>query len=82
MEQELLFPTQPRTEMTARAHSSHLGIQYTTSTARDIMNWPRMTADLTEAVQKCHVCQQSKPALLNRSHDDLPDSKPTMASCC
>ena len=39
-------------EMKARAHRSHLGIQYTTSSARDIMYWPRMTADLTEAVQR------------------------------
>ena len=38
--------------MTARAHRSDLGIQYTTSSARDIMYWPRMTADLTEAVQR------------------------------
>ena len=27
------------------------------------MYWPRMTADLTEAVQRCEICQQMKPAL-------------------
>jgi len=52
-----------RTELTARAHRSHLGIQYTTNAARDIMYWPRMTADLTDAVQRCETCQQMKPAL-------------------
>ena len=52
-----------RTEMTLRAHCSHLGIQYTINTARDIMYWPRMTADLTEALQRCETCQQIKPAL-------------------
>ena len=48
--------------MSARAHTSHLGIQYTTGTAREIMYWPRMTADLTEAVQKCPICQEAQPA--------------------
>ena len=52
-----------RAEMTSRAHRSHLGIQYTINTVRDIMYWPRMTADLTEAVQRCETCQQTKPAL-------------------
>ena len=49
------IPHSMRTEMTARAHRSHLGIQYTINTARDIMYWPRMTADLTEAVQRCET---------------------------
>jgi len=52
----IIIPHSVRTEMTARAHCSHLGIQYTINTARDIMYWPRMTADLTEAVQRCETC--------------------------
>ena len=47
----IIIPHSMRTEMTAQAHRSHLRIQYTINTARDIMYWPRMTADLTEAVQ-------------------------------
>ena len=27
------------------------------------MYWPRMTANITEAVQRCETCQQIKPAL-------------------
>ena len=50
-------------EMTSRACRSHVGTQYTISTARDIMYWPRMSADLTEAVQRCETRQQRKPAL-------------------
>lgn len=46
--------------MTARSHRSHLHIQCNIST---IMDWPRMTADLTEAVQRCETCQQGTPAL-------------------
>ena len=54
----IIIPHSMRTEMTLRAHRSHLGIrQYTINTARDIIYWQRMTADLTEAVQ------QIKPAL-------------------
>ena len=60
----IVIPHSMRTEMTTRAHRSHLGIQYTTNTARDIMYWPRMTADLTDALQRCDSCQQMKPALL------------------
>ncbi|XP_038055831.1 uncharacterized protein K02A2.6-like [Patiria miniata] len=49
--------------MTARAHASHMGVQYTTNTARDIMYWPRMHTELVEAVQRCAICQESQPAL-------------------
>ena len=58
----VIIPAVMRSEMTARAHPSHLGIQYTTGTAREIMYWPRMTVDLTEAVQKCPTCQEAQPA--------------------
>ena len=59
----IIIPHSTRTKFTACAHCSHLGIQYTINTARDIMYWPRMTADLTEVVQRCETCQQMKPAL-------------------
>ncbi|XP_038055826.1 uncharacterized protein K02A2.6-like [Patiria miniata] len=49
--------------MTARAHASHMGVQYTTNTSRDIMYWPRMHTELVEAVQRCAICQESQPAL-------------------
>lgn len=59
----IIIPHAMRTEMTGRSHCSHLGIQYTISTARDIMYWARLTADLTEAVQRCETHQQRTPAL-------------------
>ena len=59
----IIIPASIRREMTARAHRSHLRIQYTTSSTRDIMYWPRMTADLTEAVQRCDICQHQRPVL-------------------
>ena len=58
-----IIPASMKRDMTARAHRSHLGIQCTTSSSRDIMYWPQMTADLTEAVQRRDICQQTRPAL-------------------
>ena len=58
----IVIPTSLRPDMIKRAHRSHMGIQYTQNTAREIMYWPRMTADLQDAVQKCQICQQASPA--------------------
>ena len=60
----VIIPVSMRGEMTTRAHRSHLGFQYTNSSARD-MYWPRMTADLTGAVQRCEICQQTRHDLAN-----------------
>ena len=80
----IIIPVSMRREMTARAHRSHLRIQYTTSSARDIMYWPRMTADLTEAVQRCDICQQTRNCPHKRAFNDVPDSLPwqIVASDC
>ena len=56
----IIIPAQMRPEMIIRAHASHLGIQYMTGTAREIMYCPRMTTDLTEAVSRCSTCQQAQ----------------------
>lgn len=58
----IIIPSSMRKEMIERAHASHLGIEYTTGTAREIMYWPKMNAELTEAVKNCKVCQESQPA--------------------
>ena len=58
----IIIPTTLRPEMTERAHAAHMGIQYTNNTARKIMYWPRMSAELTEAVQRCNTCQEAQPA--------------------
>ena len=58
----IIIPSSMRPEMINRAHASHLGIQYTTGTAREIMYWPRMTTDLSEAVAWCSTCQETQSA--------------------
>jgi len=45
----IIIPQSMRAEMTSQAHHSLLRIQYTMTTVRDIMYWPRMSADLAEA---------------------------------
>ena len=47
--------------MVIRAHRSHLGIQYTLNTASEIMFWPRMHAEITEAVRRYETCQLAQP---------------------
>ena len=47
--------------MVVRAHRSHLGIQYTLNTAREIIFWPRMHAEITEAIRRCEICQLAQP---------------------
>ena len=54
--------TSMKKEMTATPLRSHLGIQYTTSSARDIMYW-REWPLTSEAVQRCNICQQTTAAL-------------------
>ena len=58
----VIIPSSIRAEMLDRAHRSHMGIQYTLNTAREIMFWPKMHNDITETVQKCSTCQESQPA--------------------
>ena len=58
----IIIPSSLRKTMTERAHAAHLGIQYTVNTAREIMYWPLMHRDLTEAVQSCNVCQETQDA--------------------
>ena len=53
----LIIPTKLRPEMITKAHRSHLGIQYTLNTARDIMFWSRIRAEITQAVRRCETCQ-------------------------
>ena len=57
----LIIPTKLRPEMVVRVHRYHLGIQYTLNTAREIMFWPRMHAEITEAVRRCETCQLAQP---------------------
>lgn len=58
----VVIPSNMRHEMRQRAHASHLGEQYTLSTAREIMFWPHMHTDLIETVKRCRTCQEERGA--------------------
>ena len=48
--------------MLEHAHASHLGEQYTLSTAREIMYWPKMHNELIRTVKECNICQEDQPS--------------------
>lgn len=58
----VIIPTEMRPQMLERAHASHLGEQYTLSTAREIMYWPKMHTDIIRIVKECNICQEDQPA--------------------
>ena len=58
----VVIPPSMRQKMKKRAHVSHLGEQYTISTAREVMVWPRMHTELIETVKRCTTCQEEQRA--------------------
>ena len=57
----LVIPQSLRSEIQARLHSSHLGIQSCLRRARESVYWPRMCQDLTDYITKCSICNQFQP---------------------
>ena len=58
----VIIPTEMRSQMLERAHASHLGEQYTLSTVREIMYWPKMNHQLICTLKECDICQEDQPA--------------------
>ena len=54
----IIIPVKMRSQLLTRAHASHLGIQYTVNTAKEIMFWPKMHSELVETVKRCQTCQE------------------------
>ena len=52
----IIIPVKMRSQLLTRAHASHLGIQYTVNTAKEIMFWPRMHSELVKTVKRCQTC--------------------------
>ena len=59
----IIIPQSMRRDMIVRAHASHLGIQYTNNTAKEVMYWPLMSSELEDAVKKCDICQENQIAM-------------------
>ena len=54
----IVIPATLRSEMLARVHDSHLGIEKCRRRARDIMFWPQMNEQINEMISKCDICQE------------------------
>ena len=73
--QRLIIPKALRSEVTARIHSSHLGIESCLRKARDLVFWPSMNSEIKETITNCSICaeyqakQQRQPM---QSHQ-IPD---------
>ena len=59
----ILVPRDARSSIVALLHKSHCGLVKTYATAREHYFWPAMKNDLKTAIDKCEVCQSSRPSL-------------------
>ena len=57
--------------MLERAHSAHIGINGCIRRAREAVFWPGMTADLTNYISQCDIC--------NRFPASTPPKEPLIA---
>ena len=61
--QVVVIPATLRTEMMAKCHATHIGIEGCVRRARESMHWPCMSSDLKDYISRCDVClaYQSAP---------------------
>lgn len=59
--QRIIIPQVLRSEVIARLHSSHQGIEAHLRKARDRVFWPAMQHDVRNAVLTCQVCAEFQP---------------------
>ena len=72
-----VIPTVMRKQMIAKSHASHLGIHACVCRAKDVLYWPGMTAEITEAVRMCAICSK---ILDKQQHEPLMTHKiPTLS---
>ena len=75
-----VIPTILRKQMIAKAHKSHLGINACIRRAKDVIYWPGMAGEITDAVKTCSTCcefmdKQQKEPLMTHKIPHLPWSK-------
>ena len=52
----VVVPAALRSEMMAKCHATHIGIEGSLRRARESMYWPRMSSDLKDYISRCDVC--------------------------
>lgn len=76
-EHRLVIPTVMQKCISNWLHAPHLGIEKTLARARSQFFWPGMTADLTELVKSCRICEKftrnlQKESLVQPSLPEYP----------
>ena len=67
--ERVIVPSSLRKEMKRRIHEGHLGIEKCKARARETMFWPGINSEITEMVQRCSACldtrayQQKEPLI-------------------
>ena len=77
---KVIVPASMRSQMVARAHSSHLGPDACVRRARDVLFWLSMADQIKDQVQNCEVCndflaRQQKEPLMTHKIPETPWSK-------
>ena len=52
-----VVPLSLRKDMLTQLHSSHIGIEGCVRRAREILYWPRISAEIRDIVSRCTICQ-------------------------
>jgi hypothetical protein len=61
----VVVPASQRKQVLEKLHESHQGITKSRELAKQSVWWPGINRDVTSMIQKCHECQQSRPAQRN-----------------
>lgn len=59
--EQLVVPLSLRKDMLNQLHSSHIGTGGCVRRAREILYWPRMSAEIRDFVSRCTICQTHRP---------------------
>lgn len=77
--QRVVVPAELRPRMVALAHEGHQGIVRSKQRARDLYWWPRMDAEVEDAVKNCEVCSALDKTARTRSTPLQPVPLPAAA---
>ena len=55
---KIVVPKSLRNDMLERIHTGHMGMEKCTQRARDVIFWPKMSAEITDMISKCTICLQ------------------------
>ena len=56
----VIVPSSMRNDIKNRIHRGHLGIVRCRSRARQVVFWPRMSAEIEDMISRCSTCQEHR----------------------